>query len=138
MSRLQIRTIGSERLPTPRVKPQRRALPPTIPLNIPNIQVQKPSAEKARQTDIISSSPPSMRNAASLPPNKSFASPVKVGGETGEQFATPLLPRHGRGLLRPANLGSAIWDEMSPGKELTSSVVKKSTADTLLSLKLQR
>ena len=139
MSRLEIRTIGSECLLTSRVKPQRQELSPsTTPSNIPNIQVQRPSAEKTRQTDTTYPPPPSMRPIASPQPNNGFASPTKVGRETQEEFATPLLPRHRQPLLKPTALGSAIWDEQSPGKELTSSVVKRGTADALLSLKHQR
>jgi hypothetical protein len=139
MSRLQIRTIGSDRLPTSRVKTQRQAMPPTTPSNIPNIQVHKASAEKGRQITTMSSSPPPVHPAAaSQPPNKSFVSPTKASAETREEFATPLLPRHRQILLKSAALGSAIWDEQSPGKDLTSSVVKRGTADALLSLKHQR
>lgn len=87
----------------------------------------------------MSSSPPAPTNcdSASPPPaDKNLDSPKKGDeegeDETREEVATPGLPRHGRGLL------NAIRDEKSPNKELTSSVVKRGTADVLLSLKLQR
>jgi hypothetical protein len=140
MSRLQIKTTrcSFQRLPTSRTRvnlPQHRTPLPSAASSIPNIQLQKPSAEKQRQTDIISSSPPPMLRVGSPPAKKNFesGSPSKEGEEeTREEFATPLLPRHRQGLLNPPNLGSPTRDE------LTSSVVKRGTADVLLSLKLQR
>ncbi|KAG0646921.1 hypothetical protein D0Z07_6280 [Hyphodiscus hymeniophilus] len=136
MSRLEIRTIGSKSMSTSRI-PQTSS---TSLSDISNNQVQNPSAEKARQNDMSCSPPPKLCNAASIQVcKKKFDSPVKIGGgEPRDGYATPLLPRHREGLLNPPKLGRAIWDEMSPTKELTSSVVKRGTADALLSLKHQR
>lgn len=140
MSRLQIRaSFDSQRLSTPRLKP-RTPLPTSSASPILNIRLQKPSAAKARarQTDLTSSPPPPMHcgaaSAASAASDKDLQSPGEEGEDETrrEELATPALPRHRQGLL------NAIWDEKSPNKELTSSVVKRGTADVLLSLKLQR
>jgi hypothetical protein len=104
---------------------------------IPNIKVRRP-AERPRpgvpdQLELMSSSPPPMLYTN---PSRSYepASPTKDGAEVArdDRYATPLLPRYRHGLLNPPNLGSPTRDE------LTSSVVKRGTADALLSLKLQR
>lgn len=57
---------------------------------------------------------------------------MKDGEETHDKVATPMFPRHRQGVPK------GIWNAKSPAKELTSSVVKRGTADALLSLKLQR
>jgi hypothetical protein len=77
-----------------------------------------------------------LRTAASSPPeNFEGESPTKEGEEeTREELATPLLPCRRQGLLNPPNLGNPN----SPGNDLTSSVVKRGTANVLLSLMLHR
>jgi len=138
LSRLQIRSsTSSPRLPSlPRVASSaslhRTHIPPrTATTNIPNIELQKPSAEKKQvSAPAISSSPPSYKQG-----DRPGSPSKSVDDTTLEEFATPLLPRQRQGLLNSLALGSPVWeDRRSAGNDLTSSVVKGRAADGLLSL----
>jgi hypothetical protein len=141
LSRLEIRSCTSSTLP--KLSPlllvlgntsQHRTPLPSIAAapSIPNIQLQKPSAEKqpAHITD-IPSSPPSPYCDPTVEA-KELISPFKhIDDTTCEGFATPLLPRR-QAILNAPTLGSPIWEDRR--SELTSSVVKGRAADGLLSL----
>jgi hypothetical protein len=131
LSRLQIRSsTASPRLTSlPRVASNaslhRTSIPPrTATTNIPNIELQKPFAEKKQvSAPAIPSSPPSYKEGD------------RPGYPSKTAEDTPLLPRQRRGLLNPPALGSPVWeDRRSAGNDLTSSVVKGRAADGLLSL----
>ncbi|PVH85089.1 hypothetical protein DL98DRAFT_512024 [Cadophora sp. DSE1049] len=142
ISRLEIRssTTSSRIPPLPRTatlssqiqQPSRHSTAPQVP----DINLQRPSAEKKRPQPVtIPSSPPSCRSAPGS--NDRLASPPKVATDaTGEGFATPLLHRQRQGVLnRPSLGGSPSWEDR--GSDLTSSVVKGRAADGLLSLMRQ-
>jgi hypothetical protein len=102
-------------------------------LNIPNIQLPRPSAEKKPvYTSDIPSSPPSPYRGPTTESNKLTSPHKEIDATTREGFATPLLPRQRQTMLNPLTLGSPIWEDRR--SELTSSVVKGRAADGLLSL----
>ncbi|KAH7360496.1 hypothetical protein BKA65DRAFT_533786 [Rhexocercosporidium sp. MPI-PUGE-AT-0058] len=142
ISRLEIRSSStSSRIPplprcaTNSSQTQDASRPSSAP-QIPNINLQIPSAEKKRpQSVTIPSSPPSY--PSTLSDMKRSTSPTKVANDaTREGFATPLLPRQRQGVLNPPSLGgSPSWEDR--GSDLNSSVVKGRAADGLLCLMRQ-
>jgi len=142
ISRLEIRssTTSSRARPLPRTTTQSSQLeqpsrPSTAP-QIPELNLQRPSAEKKRPQPVaIPSSPPAYRSEPG--DNGRLTSPTKVANDaTREGFATPLLSRQRMGVLNPPALGgSPSWEDR--GSDLTSSVVKGRAADGLLSLMRQ-
>lgn len=139
IDRLQIKTLASTspKLPyLPRIATnasQRRIPLPSIASTVPNIQLQKPSAERTqtRETRVPSSPPPYLHipKRQNKGPSSLVAEDGSHAGES-EGFTTPILPRQRKDLLNPPNLGSPTWN----GNDLTSSVVKGRAADGLLSL----
>jgi Whi5 like len=143
INRLQIKTLASTPpklpyLPRTAANTSQRRIPlPSTATTVPNVQLQKPSAEKTRtlETRVTSSPPPYLH----IPQRQSKASSSLIvedrshAGES-EGFTTPILPRQRQDLLNPPNLGSPTWN----GNDLTSSVVKGRAADGLLSLMRQQ
>jgi hypothetical protein len=127
MSELRIKNSSEPtELPTiPRVANQN--LPRTDPFSskrlskFPNL---KPRDRKLEYTRSFSSSPP---------PYLELPSQNEPDDEPRASVSTPLLPRQRQRLLDPPSLGGDFEDR-SPARELTSSVVKGRAAKGLLSL----
>ena len=127
MSQLQIKTTskpaGPPTLPSPRLADAPRSGPfsSTHPSNIPSLKPRAPNHEYTRS--FSSSPPPYLQSASGNDP------------EDGPRdcVSTPLLPRQRQSLLNPPSLGGDFEDR-SPARELTSSVVKGRAAKGLLSL----
>jgi hypothetical protein len=143
LSRLEIRSCTSSTLPklpplllVSANTPQHRTPLPSMAAapSVPNIQLQKPSAEKKlAQISDIPSSPPSPYCHATVEANELISPSKGIDDTACEEFATPkLLPRQRQAMLNPPTLGSPIWEDRR--SELTSSVVKGRAADGLLSL----
>ncbi|KAH7418174.1 hypothetical protein BKA64DRAFT_653747 [Cadophora sp. MPI-SDFR-AT-0126] len=143
ISRLEIRssTASSRIPPLPRnttlsSQIHHHVSRPSTASQVPDINLQRPSAEMKRpQLVTMPSSPPSYHSAPRSIDR--LASPTKVANNTTrEGFATPLLSAQRQGVLNPPSLGgSPSWEDR--GSELTSSVVKGRAADGLLSLMRQ-
>lgn len=125
ISKLEV--ISSPRLPAlPQYSgsftcPKPRTRTP-LPTTVPDIQVRRPSSEPNPR---IPSSPPSQVEEH----NEESMSPTKP-------FVTPLLPRRRDGLSNMPGNASPTRKDPS-GRDLTSSVVKKTAADSLLDLMRQ-
>jgi hypothetical protein len=138
LSRLEIRSCISSTLPklpplllvSANTSQHRRPLPSTAAApRIPNIQLQKPSAEKKLAHFIdIPSSPPSPYCDTTVEANELISPSKEIDDTTFEG----LLPRQRQAMLNPPSLGSPIWEDRR--SELLSSVVKGRAADGLLSL----
>jgi hypothetical protein len=143
IDRLQIKTLASMSpklpyLPRTATNASQRRIPlPSIASTIPNIQLQKPSAERMRirDTGVPSSPPPYLHipKRQNKGPSNLMTEDESHPGES-EGFNTSILQGQCQGLLNPPNLGSPTWN----GNDLTSSVVKGRAADGLLSLMRQQ
>lgn len=123
ISQLQIKTTSTSKdlpvLSRAASTPRNRPVSSTNGLsNIPNILLPNPA-----KTRLFTSSPPQYTEAVS---------DSESGDEPPQAVATPLLPRQRQSLLNPPFLGD--FEDRSPARDLTSSVVKGRAAKGLLSL----
>jgi Whi5 like len=125
MSQLQIKTTSqpAELTTVPRLANAPRSGPFSSirPSKIPNLKPRAPNDEYTRS---FSSSPP---------PYLELESCNEPEDRPRDCVSTPLLPRQRQSLLNPPSLGGDFEDR-SPARELTSSVVKGRAAKGLLSL----
>ena len=126
MSQLKIKNASeSPELPTvPRLAHTPRHRPLSSSSRASNTHSVSNREQNQGEKQSLSSSPP---------PYPEAASHDESNLESREAISTPLLPRQRQDLLNPPSLGGDFEDR-SPARELTSSVVKGRAANGLLSL----